>query len=41
MNWLPRPIFVNEDVCEDDELSHNCGDGGFRFFAGLPELFVD
>ena len=22
MNWLPRPIYVNEDVCEDDELSH-------------------
>ena len=40
MNWLPWAILFDEDVGEDDELSHDRGDGDFGLFAGVPETFV-
>lgn len=34
MFWLPKPVFANEGVCEDDELFHDgscCDFGEFAF----------
>jgi hypothetical protein len=33
----PFPAVSDEGVCEDDELSHDCGDGDFRRFPGFSE----
>ena len=40
MNWRPGAILFDEDVGEDDELSHDGGDGDFGLFAGAAEAFV-
>jgi hypothetical protein len=33
----PFSAVTDEGVREDDELSHDCGDGDFRRFAGFSE----
>ena len=42
MSWLPGSVFLDEDVGEDDELSHDRGDSDLGFLAGVERrLSVD
>ncbi len=39
--WLPSPVFADEGVCEDDELSHDGDEGDFGLFAVCEEAVVE
>src|SRR5258707_1992955 len=38
---LPGAVFADEGVCEDDELSHDGGEGDFGLFAVCEETVVE
>ena len=38
---LPGAVFADEGVCEDDELSHDGGEGDFGLFAVCEEAVVE
>ena len=40
MDWLPGSVFFDEDVSEDDELSHDRGGSDLGFLARVPEALV-
>jgi hypothetical protein len=38
--WGPGSIGLEEGVCEDEELSHDCGQGDFCGLSDLDEVLV-
>ena len=41
MKWLPLSVFANAGVCENEELSHDGGEGDFSQFAFFDEAIME